>query len=98
MGKEENAVERYLHDKVTAAGGTTRKWVSPGRVGVPDRIVILPGGRVVFVEVKTDKGKLSVRQEREIEALINFGCEAYVVNGHNGVDRFLDKVWNAIPK
>lgn len=89
MGKEENAVERYLHQKIVALGGTTRKWVSPGHVGVPDRIVIVPEGRVFFVEVKTDKGKLSVRQQRELDSLVTLGCDCHVVQGHNGVDAFI---------
>lgn len=89
MGKEENAVEKYLHQKIVALGGTTRKWVSPGHVGVPDRIVFVPQGRVFFVEVKTDKGKLSVRQQRELDSLVTMGCNCHVVNGYNGVDAFI---------
>lgn len=42
MGIRENKVETYLHQCVTALGGTTRKWVSPGRDGVPDRIALVP--------------------------------------------------------
>lgn len=42
MGVRENKVEKYLDEQVTKLGGITRKWVSPGRDGVPDRIVIKP--------------------------------------------------------
>lgn len=40
VGIRENKVEKYLDKEVTKLGGITRKWVSPGRDGVPDRIVI----------------------------------------------------------
>jgi len=42
MGVRERRVENYLDDEVTKLGGITRKWISPGRDGVPDRIVINP--------------------------------------------------------
>lgn len=42
MGVRENKVEKYLDEKIKAIGGITRKWVSPGRDGVPDRVVLVP--------------------------------------------------------
>lgn len=48
----ENDVEKYLIRQVKAAGGLCWKWISPGRRGVPDRIVVLPGGGIYFVELK----------------------------------------------
>ena len=56
----EREIERKAGERVKAAGGLWLKWVSPGMAGVPDRILIAPGGRVVFVELK---------QEREPPAL-----------------------------
>lgn len=50
------AVEKYIEQKlvneVKAAGGICPKLVCPGTDGMPDRLVLLPGGRVAFVEVK----------------------------------------------
>lgn len=48
----ENRVEEKIVSEVKRRGGVAWKWVSPGRNGVPDRICILPGGKVVFVELK----------------------------------------------
>lgn len=48
----EARVERKLREAAEAAGGRAYKFLSPGVIGVPDRIVVLPGGRVCFVEVK----------------------------------------------
>lgn len=42
MGVRENKVEKYLDKQITELGGLTRKWTSPGRDGVPDRICIVP--------------------------------------------------------
>ena len=67
----EKQVERNFVKAVKDAGGLAMKFVSPGRVGVPDRIVLLPGGRAVFAEIKRPDGKLRKSQEaahREIRA------------------------------
>jgi hypothetical protein len=53
----ERDIERYLVRRTIEHGGVAYKWVSPGRVGVADRIVLLPGGVVWFVELKTVKGR-----------------------------------------
>lgn len=49
---QESDIEARLRKKVTKAGGLCWKWVSPGRRGVPDRIIIMPGGVTVYVELK----------------------------------------------
>ena len=53
----EKQVERNFVKAVKEAGGLAMKFVSPGRVGVPDRIVLLPGGRAVFAEIKRPGGR-----------------------------------------
>lgn len=92
MPNRESDVEKYLHTQITKLGGTTRKWTSPNYVGVPDRIVILPGGLVEFAEVKTEIGKLSSMQEREIKRLRDLGCHVEVVYGKKGVDLYVEKL------
>lgn len=55
-----NPLEKEIEEKLTKMvkniGGWCLKWVSPGWSGVPDRILLLPGGRVFFVETKRPKG------------------------------------------
>ena len=59
----EKDIEKLFRDEIKKAGGKAYKFTSPGNDGVPDRIVMLPDGRIVFVELKTDTGKLSKLQE-----------------------------------
>lgn len=91
MGVRENRVEKYLDIRVTDLGGITRKWVSPGRDGVPDRIVIY-NGRVIFVEVKTSDGDLSHPQAREHKRLVEAGACVDTVYGAVGVDAWIREV------
>jgi len=91
MGVRENKVERYLDSEVTKLGGLTRKWVSPGRDGVPDRIVIL-NSVVWFVEVKTCDGRLSEAQKREHLRLDIAGANVTTVEGNTGVDEFIKEL------
>lgn len=88
MGVREAKVEKYLDAEVKKCGGITRKWVCPGRDGVPDRIVI-HNGEVFLVEVKTDEGKLSYAQGREHIRLIDTGAKVFTVYGESGVNKFI---------
>ena len=64
MTQLERDIERALVGMVKRRGGLCLKWVCPGFAGVPDRIVLLPHGRVVFVEVKRPRGgKVAPLQE-----------------------------------
>mgnify|MGYP003653345623 CR=1 FL=1 len=82
----ERAVEDHLVGRVKAAGGLALKWVSPSLAGVPDRIVILPGGRVFFVEVKRPGGKTRPIQERVIGLIRRLGVDVHVIDTREGVD------------
>ncbi len=55
----ESQIERRLVQGVKERGGMCPKFTSPGLPGVPDRIVITPKGRVIFIELKTEIGKLA---------------------------------------
>ena len=59
----EKQMEAYFVKKVKELGGVAYKFTSPAHRGVADRIVCLPNGRVWFVELKTEKGRLSALQE-----------------------------------
>lgn len=88
----ERDIEKYLREEVKAIGGRAYKFVSPGNAGVPDRIVVLPGGRVVFVELKAPgkkPTKLQLAQQRRLQAL---GCDVRVIDGLEQVDKLLEEL------
>ncbi len=87
----ETVVEQYLVKRVKAMGGTAYKFVSPGRRHVPDRLVVLPGGRVVFVEAKAPNKRLRAGQARERARLEFFGCTVEVVRTRDEVDDFIER-------
>lgn len=77
----EKDIESRLVREVHRRGGLTYKFVSPGSVGVPDRIIITPGGAVWFVELKTETGRISRMQQYQLERLQGIGARACVVYG-----------------
>lgn len=98
MGKRENKVETYLDEQVQEQlDGLTRKYESPNCPGVADRLVILKGGRIIFVELKTITGKESPLQVRERTRMLALGCEAVVLSGKTDVDLFIIQVLNDMP-
>lgn len=78
---KESEIERWLVTQIKDMGGSADKFVSPGNPGVPDRIVIMPGGRIIFVELKTEIGKLSGIQKWQRERYQKLGVEFRVVKG-----------------
>lgn len=90
----EKDIERRLVNGVRALGGRAYKFVSPGNIGVPDRLVVLPGGRVIFVELKTERGKLSPMQEVQLQNLAELGAAVGVLWGIDDVNNFLEEVKN----
>ena len=91
----EKEVEKFLVREVKKIGGVSFKFISPGNAGVPDRIVILPTGKVVFVELKTDKGKLTKLQEVQIKKISDLGADARVLRGVEGVKEFINEIQSA---
>jgi hypothetical protein len=75
--ENEKDTEAYLRDEVRKLGGKAYKFVSPGQAGVPDRICILPGGRVFFVETKSEGKKSTDKQRQQQAALEALGCTVY---------------------
>ena len=64
---KESAIERELLTRIKAAGGVAEKVTVLGARGFFDRLVLLPGGRVIFVEVKKPSGgRVSAHQMRDI--------------------------------
>ena len=88
----EKEVEKFLVREVKKIGGISFKFISPGNAGVPDRIVIFPSGKVVFAELKTDKGKLTRLQEVQIKKISDLGADVRVLRGREGVKEFINEI------
>lgn len=91
----ESTIERKLVRAARKRGGLALKFVSPGMDGVPDRIVLLPHGKLAFVELKAP-GKtmrpLQVRRKEQLEAL---GFSVYCVDGVEQIGGILDEIQGA---
>ena len=92
----EREIEKKLVDGVRKLGRRAYKFVSPGNDGVPDRIVVLPGISPVFVELKTETGRLSSLQNVQIKRLKDLGQDVRVLYGLEDVKRFLEEIQNGI--
>lgn len=88
----EQEIEQKLRDAVKSMGGRAYKFISPGNVGVPDRIVCMPGGRIYFAELKTDIGRLTPIQKAQIDYLENLGQDVRVLFGLSDVDKFIEEL------
>ena len=77
----EKQIEQQLVKTVKAQGGICPKLVSPGFDGMPDRMVLLPGGRIGFVEVKAPGQKPRPLQTRRHGQLSALGFKVYVLDG-----------------
>lgn len=89
----EAVAEEYLRDAVVSLGGMCQKFVDPGRRGAPDRMVLLPDGRIYFVEMKRAKfGRIAPWQERYHADLRARGFIVLVLRSKEDVDGFLASV------
>jgi hypothetical protein len=86
----EKEIETRLVHAVRERGGLCLKWVCPGWSGVPDRIILMPGGRIYFVELKRPKGgRISSRQLWWSTKLTRLGFYHCFIWNHDDVDRFV---------
>jgi hypothetical protein len=79
----EKAIEAAVRKKVKAMGGKAIK-LSGGPKGMPDRLILLPGGRAIFLEFKAANGKPSALQPYWIKALRALGFKAAIVYSAEG--------------
>lgn len=86
----ERELERKFREAVRDCGGETYKFVSPGTAGVPDRLVVLPGGCIGFIELKQE-GKVPTRlQKRQIQKLKDLGCAVCVLDHPKDILRAIE--------
>ena len=88
----EKIIEQKFRTAVKAVGGVAVKFVSPGMDGVPDRLALLPGGRMAFVEVKAPGKKPRPLQEARHRLLRRLGFQVYVLDDEKQIGGIMDEI------
>lgn len=89
----EKKIEYKLRDKVKALGGLALKLIASGFTGMPDRLVLMPGGFVYFVELKNgNRGMLSARQIVVHKLLAKLGFRVWIVKDEETLQEFLNYI------
>lgn len=91
----EKELEAYLTKRVKELGGRSYKWVSPGNDGVPDRIIVLPKGKTLFVELKQPGKKPTPLQAKVMQQLRDLGSAVTWTDSKEGVDEILTSAISA---
>ena len=79
----EKTLEQYLYKKVKTLGGKCLKMT--GEKGIPDRLVILPGGKYYFVELKREGEKPRPIQDYRIKQFMYLGCNVLVIDSKEDI-------------
>ncbi len=88
----EKEIEQKLTKMAKSMGGIALKFISPGHDGVPDRLVLLSGGKIAFVELKAPGKKmrpLQVKRKRQLESL---GFLVYCIDSLEQIGGILDEI------
>ena len=89
---EEKRIERRLVRMTSQMGGMALKFVSPGMDGVPDRMILLPGGRIAFAELKAPGKSPRPLQVRRMAQLSRLGFRVYVIDGPEQISEVLQTI------
>ncbi len=89
---KEKQIEQTLVRAVRRRGGICPKWISPGLDGVPDRIILLPGGHIAFAELKSPGERPRPLQAVRIRQLLAMGFPVYVIDSTNMIGDVLDEI------
>lgn len=87
---KESEIEKKLVLKVKAKGGIAPKFVSPSYAGMPDRLVLLPGGVFAFAELKAPGMKPRPLQVSRHQMLRSLGFKVYVIDGTEQIEEVLN--------
>jgi hypothetical protein len=88
----EKSIEQKLAAAVRDAGGVALKFTSPGCSGMPDRLVLLPTGRIAFVEVKRHGEQPRPLQEARHGMLRRLGFQVFVLDDAGQIGQILEQM------
>lgn len=92
MSYSEKQIEHALTLMVKARGGIAPKFVSPSFAGMPERLVLLPGGVFAFAELKAPGMKPRALQVARHEMLRRLGFRVYVIDGIEQIEEVLNEI------
>ncbi|WP_346914187.1 VRR-NUC domain-containing protein [Clostridium sp.] len=88
----ESEIEKALTIEVKKRGGLALKFISPGMSGVPDRLIMMKGGKLAFIELKAPGKKLrslQIKRKRQLESL---GFLVYCIDDKEKIGGVLDEI------
>lgn len=88
----EKQIEQKLVKAVRIAGGIAPKFVSPGLDGVPDRLILLPGGHLAFAELKVPGEIPRPLQRHRIGQLRQLGFRVYIIDNTEQIGGVLNEI------
>ena len=91
----ESVLERQLVRRVAQSGGLALKFVSPGMAGVPDRLILLPEGKIAFAEMKAPGKKPTSLQRLRHGQLRDLGFRVFVIDSKEKIGGMLDEIYSA---
>ena len=89
---DEKYIEKRFREAVRDAGGLALKFTSPGYAGVPDRIVLMPGGVICFAELKAPGKKMRPLQMRRKQQLESLGFRVYCIDRPEQIEGVVDEI------
>jgi hypothetical protein len=88
----EKDIEHKLVMEVKRVGGLALKFTSPGMVGVPDRIILMPNGKIAFAELKAPGKKPRAIQVKRIKQIRQLGFKVYVIDNTQMIGGVIDEI------
>lgn len=88
----EKVIEKYLVDRAKANGMLCLKYSNPNMTGYPDRVLLLPGGGVIWVELKSKGRKPTKLQQIRHEELSGLGHYVFVIDNKADVDELIESI------
>ncbi|GLC79304.1 VRR-NUC domain-containing protein [Lacrimispora brassicae] len=89
---QESVIEKKLRTEAKKRNGIAAKFISPGLAGVPDRLLLLPGGKCAFVELKAPGKRLRPLQAKRKKQLEGLGFQVYCIDDIGRIGGVLDAV------
>lgn len=92
--REKHIEQKFTH-AVKQAGGKALKLTSPNLAGVPDRLILMPGGRAAFAEIKAPGKKPRPLQTHRINQLTELGFTTYIIDNPNQIPDVINALHTA---